>query len=168
MARLNVRWAVGILASLALTACGGARDFGDPVDCADTGRPVTVTDREGDARSGRGDLVEAALARGGGRLCATFELRDEVKAPTAVALVLTPDGAPPSQLEVLLLGGTDPRVRLRTAEGVRDVRAEVGGKGNRLSVRTALPAQGAFRWQAQAIAAGERRDVAPEAAAPAP
>jgi hypothetical protein len=166
MPRLNVRWAAGILASLALAACGGADEFGDRVDCAETGRAVTVTDPAGDAGAGRGDLVEASLARGDGRICATLRTRDDIKAPTAFALTLTPDGAPPAQVEVTLLGGVDPRVRVRTAEGLRDVAAEVGGKGREISFRLASPVDGPFRWQAQAVAAGERRDTAPDAASP--
>jgi hypothetical protein len=166
MPRLNVRWAAGILTSLALAACGGADQFGDHVDCAATGRAVTVSDPAGDAGAGRGDLVKAALARGGGRICATLGTRDDVKAPTAFALTLTPDGAPPAQVEVTVLGGVDPRVRVRTAEGVRDVRADLGGKGKEISFRLAAPVQGPFRWQAQAVAPGERRDTAPEARAP--
>jgi hypothetical protein len=166
MPRLTERWAAGILVSLALAACGDAGGFGDRVDCTGTGRAVRVADRSGDAPSGRGDLVSAALARGGGRLCATLRTRGDVKAPTAFALVLTPDGAPPVQVEVVLLGGTDPRVRVRTAEGVRDVAADVGGKGREIAVRLRSPVRGSFRWQAQALAAGERRDTAPEAAGP--
>jgi hypothetical protein len=166
MPRLNVRWAAGILTSLALAACGSAERFGDQVDCSATGRPVTVSDAAGDVGAGRGDLVKASLARGGGRICATLRTRDDVKAPTAFALTLTPDGAPPAQVEVTVLGGVDPRVRVRTPEGVRDVPAEVGGQGGELSFRLAAPVRGPFRWQAQAVAPGERRDTAPEARAP--
>ena len=165
MPRLNVRWAAGILTSLALAACGGADQFGDHVDCGATGRAVTVADPADDVGAGRGDLVKASLARGGGR-CATLSTREDVKAPTAFALTLTPDGAPPAQVEVTLLGGVDARVRVRTAEVVRDVPADVGGKGPEISFRLAAPVQGPFRWQAQAVAPGERRDTAPSERAP--
>jgi hypothetical protein len=158
----RLRWAAGILACLALTACGGAREFGDRVDCAQTGPAATRSDPAGDAGAKRADLVEAALARGGGKLCATFRVRADIEAPTAYALTLTPAGDPPAQLEVVVLGGTDPRVRLRTAEGVRDVDAEVGGKGAELWLRTDDPVSGPLRWQAQAVVPGQRRDVTAE------
>jgi hypothetical protein len=145
--------ALALGAAAALAGCGSGEpggDFGAFTDCASVGRPQAVGDPAGDAPGAppSGDLVGAALARGDGRLCATFTTRERAASGSAFVLELRPRQDPVGPLvalEVTLLGGEPPEVRLRSADagearGTALPGATVGSRGSRLSLVVPLEA----------------------------
>jgi hypothetical protein len=164
----------------ALTACGSgdaAKRFGTVIDCAKVGRLTQVADAAGDQRGGRsgappapyGDLTALRLARGGGRLCAEFRTKGDIKPYAAFLLVLRPRDAdtPAVQVEATVLAGQKPAALLNPGsqgDRFRRIAADVGIDGSRLTLlvgraefaRLGLtPIFDAFRFQGRSAVAAE-------------
>jgi len=171
----------GAAAATALAAgCGSSanHEFGTVTDCASVGRVTQVDDPAGDQRGGRGgapkapqgDLTGLRISRGGGRLCAEFRTKADIKPYAAFLLVLRPKTAdtPAVQVEATVLAGQPPQALVNPGgrgQAFRKVRATVGIDGKRLTLvvgRTELsdlgagPIFDAFRFQARsAVAAAD-------------
>jgi hypothetical protein len=164
----------------ALSACGGSdgdQQFGTVTDCTRIGRVTQVADPAGDQRADKagaapapqGDLVALRLARGGGRLCAEFRTKAQIKPYAAFVLLLRPTGAqtPVVQLEATVLSGEKPKALLNPGGGgaaFRRIEAQVGIDGSRLTMLvgrgqfSALDREKIFdalRFQARTAVAGK-------------
>jgi hypothetical protein len=164
----------------ALAACGsggGTRSFGTWTDCEKVGRVTQVADPAGDQRGGRagappapyGDLTALRIARGGGRLCAEFRTKGDIKPYAAFLLVLRPrdTDTPVVQLEATVLAGQKPGALINPGgqgDGFRKIDADVGIDGSRLTIAvdrsefSRLQLAGrfdAFRFQGRSAVAAE-------------
>jgi hypothetical protein len=163
-----------LAAVLVLSACGSDNadnSFGTFTDCTTIGPVATVQDPAGDqagrpagkAPQRQGDLTRLRVARRGDKLCVEFRAAADVKPAVAYVLAMRPDHAetPLVQLEATVLSGESPSALLqsRAADDFRKVDAEVGIRGDRLSVlidRAPFAAEGlgslfdAFRYQGRA------------------
>jgi hypothetical protein len=134
----------------ALAACGSssdARRFGTVTDCATVGRLTQVADPAGDQRGGKagappapsGDLTALRIARGGGRMCAEFRTKAQIKPYAAFLLVLRPrdSDTPVVQVEATVLAGQKPAALLNPGGrggAFRHIAADVGIDGSRLTL----------------------------------
>ena len=170
-----------IAAVCALTACGQTDDtlnFGHFTDCAKIGRPVVTNDPSGDQRASKnakvdaepkGDLLRLRVAKGGGQLCAEFEVDAPVRPYVAYVLAMRPQDAetPVVQLEASVLAGQAPEVLLDASgsgQHFRKIKATVGISGHRLSMlvdRAPFVQRGvgaifdSFRFQARSAVAAK-------------
>jgi hypothetical protein len=136
---------------VAAAGCGQTDDthnYGSFTDCARIGRPVTTSDPAGDQRrtngtasdaAPMGDLTQLRIARGGGKLCAEFTTKAQIRPYAAFVLTMRPQetDTPVLQLEAVVLAGEAPRANLDvtgTGRSFRRVPATVGIDGNRLSI----------------------------------
>src|SRR3954452_3699519 len=140
----------GAAAAATLAAgCGssGNHEFGTGTDCASVGRVTQVADPAGDQRGGRGgapkapqgDLTGLRISRGGGRLCAEFRTKADIKPYAAFLLILRPKTAdtPVVQVEATVLAGQPPQALVNPGgrgQAFRKVRATVGIDGKRLTL----------------------------------
>lgn len=175
--------------AVAVAACGsdaGGKSFGTFTDCAEIGPLATVQDPSGDqagrlagkAPQPQGDLTRLRVARRGGRLCVEVRAATDIKPPVAYVLVMRPRHAeaPVVQLEATVLAAQAPEALLqaRVGDAFRKVDAQVGIRGDRLSVlidRAPFAAQGLgrlfddFRYQGRAAAVtsddGRQTDCVP-------
>ena len=128
-----------------------------------------VPDPAGDQRGGKagsppapqGDLTALRLARGGGRLCAEFRTKGDIKPYAAFVLALRPTDAdtPVVQVEATVLAGQKPSALLNPGKGTtfRTIDAQVGVDGSRL---TLLVGRGQFSrraWSGSSTRCASRR-----------